>query len=263
MKRDVETAVEEREAAPAEAPTPTELPPHLEEMPEEAYEDVSLSQMRKTIAKRLTQSLGPVPHFFLRIEVEMARALEARKRINEVLEEDGEKVSINDVIIRATAAALRRHPECNAAWQGDSIRRFNRVHIGVAVAVEDGLITPVVRDADRKGVVRIGREVKELAGRAREKKLQPEEYTGATFSISNLGMFGIQEFTAVINPPEAGILAVGGVEEKAVVRDGEVVVRPRMTVTMSCDHRVIDGATGARFLQTLRTMLEEPATALM
>ncbi len=263
VKRDVETAVEEREAAPAEAPTPTELPPHLEEMPEEAYEDVSLSQMRKTIAKRLTQSLGPVPHFFLRIEVEMARALEARKRINEVLEEDGEKVSINDVIIRATAAALRRHPECNAAWQGDSIRRFNRVHIGVAVAVEDGLITPVVRDADRKGVVRIGREVKELAGRAREKKLQPEEYTGATFSISNLGMFGIQEFTAVINPPEAGILAVGGVEEKAVVRDGEVVVRPRMTVTMSCDHRVIDGATGARFLQTLRTMLEEPATALM
>ena len=263
VKRDVEAAVEEREAAPAEAPAPRELPPALEEMPEEAYEDVSLSQMRKTIAKRLTQSLGPVPHFFLRIEVDMARALEARKRINEVLEEDGEKVSINDVVIRATAAALRRHPECNAAWQGDSIRRFNRVHIGVAVAVDDGLITPVIRDADRKGVARIGREVKELAARAREKKLKPEEYTGATFSISNLGMFGIQEFTAVINPPEAGILAVGGVEEKPVVRDGEVEVRPRMTVTMSCDHRVIDGATGARFLQTLRTMLEEPAAALM
>jgi len=262
VKRDVETALEEREAAPAAA-APRGLPPTLDELPEEAYEDVDLSQMRKTIAKRLTQSLGPVPHFFLRIEVEMARALEVRKRINGLLEPEGRKVSINDLIIRATAGALRRHPECNAAWQGDAIRRFHRVHIGVAVAVEEGLITPVIRDADRKGVARIGEEVKDMAARAREKKLKPEEYTGATFSISNLGMFGIQEFTAVINPPEAGILAVGAVEEKPVARDGSVTVEPRMSVTMSCDHRVIDGATGARFLQTVKAMLEDPGVALL
>ena len=266
VKRDVEAAMEEREREPAaaEAPAGAELPPPLEELPEEAYEDVSVSQMRKTIARRLTESLGPVPHFFLTTEVDMGRALEARARINDVLEDDGEKISINDLIIRATASALKKHPECNAAWQEDSIRVFNRVHVGVAVAVPDGLITPVIRDADRKGVARIGREVKEMAGRAREKKLQPEEYTGSTFSISNLGMFGIQEFTAVINPPEAGILAVGAVEEVPVVDDdGEVVVRPRMKMTMSCDHRVIDGATGARFLQTLKTMLEEPGTIVM
>jgi pyruvate dehydrogenase E2 component (dihydrolipoamide acetyltransferase) len=204
-----------------------------------------------------------VPHYFLTIDVDMTRVMEARRRMNALLEERGEKVSVNDMVLKATAAALRRHPECNAAWQGDAIRRYNVVHLGVAVAVDDGLITPVVRHADRKGLVRIGQEVREMAGRAREKKLQPEEYTGATFSVSNLGMFGIEEFTAVINPPEAGILAVGKVEERPVVVDGEVVVQPRMRVTMSCDHRVIDGATGARFLQTLQGMLEEPAAVLV
>ena len=173
------------------------------------YEDFQLNQMRKTIARRLTESLGPVPHFFLTIDVDMERALEARREINRVLEAQGEKVSINDLLIRATAAALKRHPVCNAAWLGDTIRRFNRVHIGVAVAVDDGLITPVVRDADLKGVAQIAREVREMAVRGREKKLQPEEYTGSTFSISNLGMYGIYEFTGVINPPEGGILAVG------------------------------------------------------
>ena len=227
------------------------------------FEDVPLSQMRKTIARRLAESIGPVPHFFLTIEVDMGRAMEARRTINTMLEREGRKISLNDLIIRATAAALKRHPACNAHWLGDSIRLFNRVHIGVAVAVDDGLITPVIRDADSKGVAHIGAEVRELAGRAREKKLQPDEYTGATFSISNLGMFGIHEFTAVINPPEAGILAVGGVEEVPVVEAGQVVVRNRMKITMSCDHRVIDGALGAAFLATLKGMLEEPAAILV
>jgi len=219
--------------------------------------------MRKTIARRLTESIGPVPHFFLTVEVDMGRAMEARRTINTMLEGEGRKISLNDLIIRATAAALKRHPACNAHWLGDSIRLFNRVHIGVAVAVEDGLITPIIRDADLKGVAHIGAEVRELAGRAREKKLQPDEYTGATFSISNLGMFGIHEFTAVINPPEAGILAVGGVEEVPVAEAGQVVVRSRMKITMSCDHRVIDGALGAAFLATLKGMLEEPAAILV
>jgi len=227
------------------------------------YEDFPLNQMRKTIARRLTESLGPVPHFFLTIDVDMERALEARGEINRVLEPQGERVSINDLLIRATAAALKRHPACNAAWQGDTIRRFNRVHVGVAVAVDDGLITPVVWDADLKGVARIAREVREMAARGRDRKLQPEEYTGSTFSISNLGMYGIYEFTGVINPPEGGILAVGSVEERPVVVGGEVVSRHRMRITMSCDHRVIDGTTGAAFLATLKTMLEEPATILI
>jgi pyruvate dehydrogenase E2 component (dihydrolipoamide acetyltransferase) len=229
----------------------------------EGHEDVKVSQMRKTIARRLTESLSPVPHFFLTIEVDMTRVMEARKSINAAVERDGDRVSVNDFVLRATASALRKHPACNAAWHEDVIRRFEHVHVGVAVAVDDGLITPVVRHADRKGLVQISREVKEMAGRAREKKLKPEEYTGSTFSISNLGMFGVREFTAIINPPEAGILAVGAVEEIPVAIDGEVVVRPRMRVTMSCDHRVVDGATGAKFLQTLRTMLEEPAAILI
>ena len=227
------------------------------------YEDVPLSQMRKTIAKRLVESISPVPHFFLRIEVEMRRVLEARQRVNALLEADGLKVSINDFILKALAQALSVHPEVNANWNEDSIRRHHRVHLGVAVAVDDGLITPVIRDANLKGLAQISQEVRELAARGREKKLQPEEYTGSTFSLSNLGMFGIHEFTGVINPPEAGILAVGGVEETPMVEDGEVVVQPMMKVTMSCDHRVIDGATGARFLQTFKAMLEEPAAILL
>ena len=252
-------------ASPAAAPAPAAAPPPAVPafVPSGAeFDDVPLSQMRKTIARRLTESIGPVPHFFLTIDVDMGRAIEARSTINTMLEREGRKVSLNDLIIRATAAALRRHPACNAHWMGDSIRRHNRVHIGVAVAVEDGLITPIIRDADLKGVAQIGAEVRELAGRAKEKRLQPEEYSGATFSISNLGMFGIHEFTAVINPPEAGILAVGGVEEVPVVEQGQVVIRNRMKMTMSCDHRVIDGALGAAFLATLKGMLEEPTAIL-
>jgi len=183
--------------------------------------------------------------------------------MNAMLKTEGAKVSVNDIVLKAVAGALRQHPNCNAQWHDGFIRRFKAVHIGVAVAVEDGLITPVVRHAHLKGMTQIGAEVKELAGRAREKKLKPEEYTGATFSVSNLGMFGIHEFTAIINPPEAGILAVGGIEETPVAVDGEVVVRPRMRITMSCDHRVIDGAQGSRFLQTLKGMLEEPTAILL
>jgi pyruvate dehydrogenase E2 component (dihydrolipoamide acetyltransferase) len=193
----------------------------------------------------------------------MGRVVEARKSINAMLEKQGEKISINDIVLKAVAAALHRHPECNAQWHGTFVRRFNSVHLGVAVAIDDGLITPVIKNAHLKGIAQIGAEVRELAGRAREKKLMPDEYTGSTFSVSNLGMFGIHEFTAIINPPEAGILAIGGVEETPVAVDGQVVVRPRMRVTMSCDHRVIDGAQGSRFLATLRTMLEEPTAIVI
>ncbi|MDE2677139.1 MAG: pyruvate dehydrogenase complex dihydrolipoamide acetyltransferase [Gemmatimonadota bacterium] len=261
VKRDIEMAAEAIAAAPAVAPGPPAVTPAVP--PGEEFADVPLSQMRKTVARRLTESLGPVPHFFLTVDVDMTRALAARARVNEILAAQGAKASVNDLVIKATAAALVRHPECNAWWQGSAIRRFSRVHMGVAVAIPDGLITPVVRDAHAKGLAQIGAEVREMAGRAREKKLQPHEYTGSTFSISNLGMFGIEEFTAVINPPEAGIIAVGAVEERPVAVKGEVVVQPRMRITMSCDHRVIDGAQGARFLATLKSFLEEPAAILI
>jgi pyruvate dehydrogenase E2 component (dihydrolipoamide acetyltransferase) len=263
IKRDVEAALA---AGPSPAVAPVGISPSIftsVAASEADYEDIPLTQMRKAIARRLAESIGPVPHFFLTVNVDMGRAIEARRTINAMLEAEGKKISLNDLIIRATAAALRRHPACNAHWLGDAVRRFNRVHVGVAVAIDDGLITPIIRDADSKGVAQIATEIRELAGRAREKKLQPEEYTGATFSISNLGMFGIHEFTAVINPPEAGILAVGGVEETPVVEDGQVVIRSRMKMTMSCDHRVIDGALGAAFLATLKKMLEEPTAILL
>ena len=251
VMRDVEAALEK---APATAPVA---------QPGEEYRDVPVSQMRKTIARRLIESLSPIPHFFLTIDVDMTRVVEARRRMNALLEDQGVKVSVNDIVLKATAAALKRHPECNSSWQGDAIRQYDVVHLGVAVAVEDGLITPIVRNAHAKGLVQIGSEVREMAGRARQKKLKPDEYTGATFSVSNLGMFGIEEFTAIINPPEAGILAVGRLEDRPVAVDGRVEVQPRMRVTMSCDHRVIDGAMGARFLQTLQGMLEEPTSILL
>lgn len=224
-------------------------------------ERVELSQMRKTIAKRLVQSIGPVPHFFLTAEIDMGRALDLRKSLNERLAsrvDGGAKVGVNDLLVKVAAEALARHPEINASWDGDAIQRHGSADIGIAVAVPDGLITPVLREADRKGLVQIAAEARDLIERARTRKLKPEDYMGATFSISNLGMFGIDEFTAIINPPEAAILAVGGTVEKPVVEDGEIVVRRRMRVTMSCDHRVIDGAMGAAFLQTFRAMLENP-----
>jgi len=261
IKRDVEAAMQQAPAAAAPAAAPSvEAAPVAAPAPVAvgAYTDVPVSQMRKTIAKRLTQSIGPVPTFYLTVEVDMGEAMALRAKINERFAKEGVKVSPNDLIIKAVAMALTRHPWVNAAWTGETVRQYQDVHIGVAVAVEEGLITPVVRDANKKGITQIASEVKELAGRGREKKLKPEEYTGSTFSISNLGMFGIEEFTAIINPPEAAILAVGAVKDTVVAEGGEMKIRPRMRITLSCDHRVIDGATGAEFLQTLKRYLEDP-----
>ena len=259
IKSDVEAAIAAGAGPIAAAPAvPASAPPAMAPVGAPRLEEqrIELSQMRKAIAKRLVQSIGPVPHFFLTTEIDMGRALDMRKSLNERLSEG--KVGVNDLLIKVVAESLARHPEINASFEGDAIRRHGSVDIGVAVAVPDGLITPIVRDADRKGLVQISVEAADLVARARNRKLTPEEYIGATFSISNLGMFGIDEFTAIINPPEGAILAVGQTVEKPVVEDGEVVVRRRMRVTMSCDHRVIDGATGAAFLQTLRAMLENP-----
>lgn len=265
IKRDIEAALQGGGAQAASA----QQTPEAEEAPTFApaaagaeYRDIPLTQMRKTIAKRLTQSIGPIPTFYLTVEIDMTEAMELRKKVNTRFEKQGVKVSPNDLTIKAVAAALRKHPWVNSAWTGETIRQYDAVHIGVAVAVDEGLITPIIRNADKKGLSEISQEVKELAGRAREKKLKPEEYTGATFSISNLGMFGVSEFTAVINPPEACILAVGAAEDKVVVVDGEMVIRNRMKVTLSCDHRVVDGAIGAQFLQTLKQNLEDPMMML-
>ncbi len=225
------------------------------------FQDVPLTTMRKTIARRLSESLGPVPHFFLTSEIDMERAWEARQHLTGL--GDAYRVSFNDLIVKAVALALRQHAAVNASFLNDRIRYHGDVHIGMAVAVEDGLITPVIRHADRKGLLEIAAEAKALAERARARRLTPEEYSGATFSISNLGMFDIDEFTAVINPPEAGILAVGRIAERPVAADGAVVVRRTMRVTMSCDHRVVDGATGAKFLQTVKLMLENPLAMLL
>jgi pyruvate dehydrogenase E2 component (dihydrolipoamide acetyltransferase) len=225
------------------------------------FKDVPLTQIRKTIARRLSESNGPVPTFFLTAEFDATRAAEMRAQLAEMGDEY--KASFNDIVIKAVALGLAEHPEVNAHWLNDKIRQFNRVHVAMAVAVEDGLITPVLFDADRLSLWEISAKARDLAGRARERKLQPEEYTGSTFSVSNLGMFGIDQFTAIINPPEAGIVAIGGVEEKPVVIDGQLEVRQRMRVTMSCDHRVIDGATGAKFLQTVRRYIENPLSLVI
>ncbi|HEX6910009.1 MAG TPA: pyruvate dehydrogenase complex dihydrolipoamide acetyltransferase [Longimicrobium sp.] len=264
VKRDIEQAVAQGGAQPAAAaqpqPSAAAAPaPAVQPTTDARYREHPLSQMRKTIARRLAQSIGPVPTFYLTVEIDMGEAMALRARVNERFKDQGIKTSPNDLVIKAVAVALRRHPFVNAAWTGDAIHLYEQVHIGVAVAIDEGLITPVVRDADRKGLTEIAAEVKELAGRAREKKLKPEEFTGSTFSISNLGMFGIEEFTAIINPPEAAILAVGAVGPRVVVDDeGNMAIRQRMRVTLSCDHRVIDGATGAAFLQTLKQYLEDP-----
>jgi pyruvate dehydrogenase E2 component (dihydrolipoamide acetyltransferase) len=255
IKRDIETAL-------SGGAQPTVSGQRLEFTPSTVvgaspFRDEPTSQMRRVIASRLTESIGPIPTFYLTVEIEMDNALELRKSINSSIS-DEQKVSVNDIIVKAAAMALKKHPFVNASYQDKSIRFYGQADIGVAVAIDEGLITPVVRGADLKGVVEIAGEIKALAAKAKAKKLQPEEYTGATFSISNLGMFGIKEFTAIINPPEAGIIAVGGAEPTPVVRDGQVVVRSIMHVTMSCDHRVVDGATGAKFLQTFKQNLEQP-----
>ncbi|MBI5600204.1 MAG: 2-oxo acid dehydrogenase subunit E2 [Gemmatimonadetes bacterium] len=220
------------------------------------FTDQPLTQIRKTIAKRLAESIGPIPTFYLTAEYDMTRAVEMRAQAAGLGDEF--KVSVNDIVLKAVATALAAHPEVNAHWLGDKIRYFSRVHLGMAVATDDGLIVPVIFDADQKGLREISSESRALAAKARERKLTPEQYTGSTFSVSNLGMMQIDQFTAIINPPECGILAIGAIEDTPVVVDGAIAVRKRMRVTMSCDHRVIDGAVGARFLLDLRRMLENP-----
>src|SRR5687768_874840 len=251
IKRDVEAAVAAGPAARTPAPAAAAMQAGGQDS-----RDVPLTQIRKTIAKRLSESIGPIPTFYLTAELDMERVSEMRTAMAAMGDEF--KVSFNDIVLKAVATALAQHPEVNAHWLGDKIRYFNRVHVGMAVAIEEGLITPVIFDADRKRMSEISSEARELAKRARDRRLKPDEYTGATFSVSNLGMFGIEHFTAIINPPETAILAIGAVERKPVDLNGELVTRQCMRVTMSCDHRVIDGATGARFLQTLRRMLENP-----
>jgi len=258
IKRDVEEAISGRgkQTAPrlrVVTPMRTGKPVSFEPS---AYRDEPLSEMRRTIARRLVTSLGPVPHFFLTTEIDMERAADLRRSLNEI---DPElKVSINDVVIKVAAAALMQHPQVNASFQEKTVRYYEHADIGVAVATDNGLITPIIRSADVKSLSEIAVEARELATRARARKLKPEEYTGATFSISNLGMFGIDEFTAVINPPEGAILAIGAMSPKPVARDNQVVIRQTMRVTMSCDHRVVDGAIGAQFLQTFKKILENP-----
>ncbi|HVX41094.1 MAG TPA: dihydrolipoamide acetyltransferase family protein [Gemmatimonadaceae bacterium] len=249
IKRDIESAAT---AAPAAAQPSARVARSGAD-----YEDVALTQIRKTIAKRLSESIGPIPTFYLTAEYDLTRVTEMRAAMAEM---GGEfKVSVNDVLMKAVATALSQHPEVNAHWLGDKIRYHNRVHLGMAVATPDGLIVPVIFDADQKRMSEISREAKELAKRARERKLKPEEYTGSTFSISNLGMFGIDQFTAIINPPEVAILAIGAAQDVVVpAGDGATRVEKRVRVTMSCDHRAVDGAVGAAFLQTLRRLIENP-----
>ncbi len=226
---------------------------------EESFDEIAVSQMRKTIAKRLVESKSTSPHFYLTIEMDMDAAVAARESINAVT---GTKVSYNDLIIKAAAAALRQHPKVNSSWLGDKIRINHHIHIGVAVAVEDGLLVPVIRFADSKTLRHINAEVKEYAQKAKDKKLQPTDWEGSTFTISNLGMYGIEEFTAIINPPDACILAVGGIMQKPVVKNGAVIPGNVMKVTLSCDHRVVDGATGSDFLRTFKGLMENPVILL-
>jgi len=226
----------------------------------ETYTDEPISQMRKTIARRLAESKFTAPHFYLTLDIHMDNAMEFRTSVNAT---EGYKISFNDIVVKAVALSLRKHPTVNSSWMGDFIRRNQHVNIGVAVAVEDGLLVPVVRFADTKGFMQISAEVKDFAGRAKEKKLQPADWEGNTFTISNLGMFGIESFTAIVNPPDSCILAVGGIKEVPVVKNGQVVPGNVMKVTLSCDHRVVDGASGSAFLQTFKNYMENPVSMLL
>jgi len=248
------------ESAPAKvaAPAPAAKAPVL--MASAQDEDIRISQMRKTIARRLAESKFTSPHFYETIDIDMKQAIAAREQLNAISDV---KISFNDFVVKACAVALRRHPKVNTSWLEDVIRMNGSVNIAVAVAVEDGLLTPVIRNADQKGLRQISAETKDLAIRARDKKLQPEEWEGSTFTISNLGMYGIEEFTAIINPPNAAILAVGAIRDIPVVENGQVVPGKRMKVTLSSDHRVLDGATAAEFLSTLRHLLENPSSMLL
>ena len=284
VKRDVEAAVEkgqtsapakeEKEAPAAPKPAPSEgdgaaygRPAEIAQVSaDDLYEATSISQMRKAISRRLAQSKYTAPHFYLTADLDMEAAVAFRQQLNELArKQDRGKISFNDLITKACALALRRHPDVNASYleKENEIRRYKQVHVAVAVAIDEGLITPVVRNADQKGLAQIAEETRELAGRARDRKLDPSEYEGSTFTTSNLGMFGIDAFTAIINPPNACILAIGSIRDVPVVKGGEVVPGKRMKVTLSCDHRVVDGAKGAQFLETVRHYLEEPMNMLL
>ena len=226
----------------------------------ESYDEIAVSQMRKTISKRLSESKFTAPHFYLTMEINMDNCIEGRKRINETSQV---KISFNDIILKACASALRKHPMVNSSLIENKIRKNHHIHIGVAVAVDEGLLVPVIRFADNKTLTHISLEVKDLADKAKEKKLQPSDWEGNTFTISNLGMFGIEEFTAIINPNDSCILAIGGIKNTPVVKNGEIVPGNIMKVTMSCDHRLVDGATGAKFLKTLKELLEDPIKILV
>lgn len=254
VKRDVEAFLENKPGMGSPASGPAQL------LPSGGFTDVPVSQMRKAIARRLGESKFSAPHFYLTIEIDMDQAMIDRKMMNEMA---ATKVSFNDLVIKAASTALRMHPEINSSWLGDRIRTNNDINIGVAVAVDEGLLVPVVRHADTKSLSQINQEVAAYAERAKSKKLQPDEMQGNTFTISNLGMFGIEEFTAIINPPDACILAVGGISQKPVVKNGQIVVGHRMKVTLSCDHRVVDGAKGAKFLQTFSQLLSAPVRMLV
>lgn len=252
IKRDVEAFLQSGTPSTKTVSTPL--------FAQSGSEEKSVSQMRKTIARRLSESMFTAPHFYLTMTLDMENAIASRNKINEI---SPVKISFNDLVIKAVAASLKKHPAINASWLGDKIRYHHDVHIGVAVAVEDGLLVPVIKNTDLKSLSQINNEVKVLAGKAKDKKLQPDEMTGNTFTISNLGMFGIDEFTAIINPPDACILAVGAIQAKPVVKNGAVVPGNEMKVTLSCDHRVVDGATGAQFLQTFKGYMEDPVRLLV
>jgi len=264
IKRDVDsyTPAPAQQAPAANQQVQKAPAPVLQAMPagEEGHTDIPLSQMRKIIAKRLAESKFSAPHFYLTMTITMDKAIDARKAINDL---SPVKVSFNDLVIKACAMALRRHPAVNSSWMGDFIRQNHHIHIGTAVAVEEGLIVPVIKFADQKSLSQIAQEASTLIEKARTKKIQPQEFTGNTFTISNLGMMDIDEFTAIINPPDSCILAVGRIAATPVVENGAVVIRQLMKITLSCDHRSVDGAVGSRFLQTLKTHLENPVTMLV
>ncbi|MDN3686547.1 pyruvate dehydrogenase complex dihydrolipoamide acetyltransferase [Cyclobacterium jeungdonense] len=254
IKKDIESF------DPAKAPAAVEASGSSAVVGQESYRDEKVSQMRKVIAKRLAESKFTAPHFYLTMEINMDKSIEARKSMNEVAPV---KISFNDMVIKAVAAALKQHPKVNTAWLEDKIRYNDHVHIGMAVAVEEGLLVPVIRFADSKSLSQISQEAKTLAGKAKNKELQPKDWEGNTFTVSNLGMFGIDEFTAIINPPDACILAIGGIRQTPIIKDGEIVAGNLMKVTLSCDHRVVDGAIGSAFLQTIKNLLEDPVRLLI
>ncbi|HSF55447.1 MAG TPA: pyruvate dehydrogenase complex dihydrolipoamide acetyltransferase [Algoriphagus sp.] len=260
VKRDVETFVPSAAPVAASAPSTSATPISVPAIGQESFREEKVSQMRKVIAKRLAESKFGAPHFYLTMEINMDKAIEARKSMNEI---SPVKISFNDMVIKASAAALRQHPKVNSSWLGDKIRYNDHIHIGMAVAVEEGLLVPVIRFADRLSLSQISNQAKTLGGKAKTKELQPKDWEGNTFTISNLGMFGIDEFTAIINPPDACILAVGGIKETVIVKDGQMKIGNIMKVTLSCDHRVVDGAVGSAFLLTLKGLLEDPVRILI